>query len=322
MKSKVILIVCDGMRADVAAKQMGYVESLCHNRRGHKWIAYADNPSVSKTNYETIVTGMPSIHHGVVTNLMSGRSKMKRSIFSEVKARRGKTACLGSHWFYDLHGSSAPFNARKHKEVNDPRDAIQIGRFQTGEEVSSAELLETADFIVHKYNPDFMLIHVQDIDHIGHTKGLGKDYIQAVEGLDELLGIYLPTWLKTYTVIINADHGMDKYKNHGGTACDVVTIPFYILPKMKSKPTESYLRDLKTHSDTIYQVDVARIVLDLMGIHDFGAYQRRVFNSIGFNPADMTCHRNLRTHLRSNPKSKSRPKSKSNSSDVLIKTMT
>lgn len=285
--NKVILIVCDGLRADIAHDQFGYVESLVSHHQGHSWEAYADHPSVSKTNYETIVTGMPSVHHGIVTNLMNRRTKMKRNIFTELKKHKRIAACIGSSWFYDLHGSHAPFEAKKHKEINDTKDNIPIGRFQTGEEVPTADLLETADYVIHKYHPDFVLVHIQQTDHIAHTKGIGSVYIQEVEGIDELLGVYLPTWLKDYTVIINADHGMDQHKNHGGLDCDVVQIPLYIICKHFRK--HKYLMDLKKHKPIIYQADVARIVLDLMGIEDFGKYQRKIWKQIDYDPSQLKC---------------------------------
>ena len=225
MKNKVILLLCDGLRADMAFEQLGLLESLCNHGKGYRWVGYSDSPSVSKTNYETIVTGMPSLKHGFVSNLIHGKSKMKKNIFSEVKRKGGKTACVGSSWFYDLYGKQAPFKSRKHKEIDDSSELIQHGRYQSSEEVSSQDLLETSDHIIHKYKPDFLLIHVQDIDHIGHTKGIGEEYNQAIEGLDELLGIYIKDWLKDYTIVLCADHGMDMYKTHGGAICDTIHIP-------------------------------------------------------------------------------------------------
>jgi predicted AlkP superfamily pyrophosphatase or phosphodiesterase len=301
MRNKVIFILCDGLRHDMAADQLGYIEALCHHGQGHRWTGYSDSPSVSKTNYETIVTGMPSLHHGFVSNLVQGKSQMKHNVFSEVKKHKGITACVGSNWFYDLYGKGAPFQSRKHKEINDKNEIIQIGRYTSAEEVSSQDLLETSDHIIHKYHPDFLLIHVQSIDHIGHTKGIGKEYNQDIEGLDELLGIYLPQWLKTYTVIIGADHGMDPYESHGGATCDTMHIPVYILDKhFRRNPYFKHLLSKKY----LHQTEMARIITEIMGIKSFGLYQDKVFQKIKYKPI-MEC----RTYLKKS-QSKSRSKSK------------
>jgi len=277
-------VLCDGLRADTAVEQLGYVEALCHHKQGARWSAVADSPSVSRTNYETISTGMPSVHHGFVTNLMHGKSKMKKNMFTEVKAHGGTSAVIGSSWFYDLYGNDAPFVATQHKEINDRKEPIQIGRYQSAEEISTQELLETTSYIIDKFNPDLTLVHVQDIDHLGHTKGIGREYIQAVEGLDELLGVYMPHWLKNHTVVICADHGMDSHRNHGGMECSTVKIPFYILGK--------HVPNIEPDK-IVHQTDVARIVLHIMGIHGFEKYQEKIFKSIHYVPM-LTC-RNDRT---------------------------
>eukprot|EP00741_Cyanophora_paradoxa_P003187 tig00000681_g3096.t1 len=70
----------------------------------------------------------------------------------------------------------------------------------------------------------------QGPDRVGHASGPGRDYHQAVEAIDELLGLYLPEWLKTHHVVITADHGIDRHRSHGGTGKALRHVPLYFLP--------------------------------------------------------------------------------------------
>ena len=69
--NKVIMVLLDGVRADTAFSYMGYLNSLCLNTdKGIRTTSICDNPSVSRTNYETLHTGVPSVVHGITSNLV------------------------------------------------------------------------------------------------------------------------------------------------------------------------------------------------------------------------------------------------------------
>src|SRR3990172_7109022 len=100
-KTKIIMILCDGMRAD-GIKEMGFLNSLCDNANiGQRTVSICDNPSVSRTNYECLLTGVPSLIHGITSNLITEKSKMPRNVFSELVKNGKTTAVVGSSWFYD-----------------------------------------------------------------------------------------------------------------------------------------------------------------------------------------------------------------------------
>jgi len=238
--NKVITILCDGMRADTARDEMGYINSLCDGDIGKRYISIVDNPSVSRTNYETLHTGVPSSVHGITSNLVLQKSKMENNIFRDVKKNGGTSACIASSWFYDLYGKEK-YNYVKHKEINnDPTEDITYGRFFSDDIPTNVDnscegighIFQVSDFIIHKHTPTYVLIHIISTDKIGHEKGINSEYKNEVRRIDSILGAAVPRWFGLgYDIIITSDHGMDENNNHGGTKPCVTEAPLYILSK-------------------------------------------------------------------------------------------
>ena len=263
------MILCDGMRSDVAFEEMGYVNSLCDTSSfGKKYISIVDNPSVSRTNYETLHTGVPSLIHGITSNLVLKKSTMDRNIFREVISNGGTTSCIGSSWIYDLYGKEK-YNYLKHKEINkEDNDCISYGRFFSDDVPDAVDnvcegighIFQISNFLIYKHQPDYVLIHVISTDKIGHEKGIGKEYRNEVSKIDAILGAGIPLWFDLgYDIVITSDHGMDKNNNHGGLKCDVMMAPLYILSKKGWDPSRNN-SDKKYHHTDIAPMIVERIV--------------------------------------------------------------
>ena len=286
--NKVVMILCDGMRADTAFEEFGYVNSLCNNTNiGIKTISVADNPSISRTNYETLHTGVPSTIHGITSNLILGKSKMERNIFRDLKKANKTTAVIGSSWFYDLYGNSDKYFYLTHKEINpENNEDITYGRFFCDDIPDAlddsveglAHTFQIADFLIYKYNPDYVLIHVMTPDKAGHENGIGKKYSNEISKIDSVLGATLPRWFEqNYDVIITSDHGMDVNHNHGGSKCDEMLSPFYLLSKKGW--------NLKIDSNRIHHTDIAPIILDrILPDNDFHQYRAKLFKNSNFKP--------------------------------------
>lgn len=272
-KNKIILILCDGMRADTAFQEFGYINSLCDNSAiGIRSVSIVDNPSVSKTNYETLHTGVPALIHGITSNLIPGKSKMERNIFKELTANGRTTGVVGSTWFYDLYGKDKYFYLN-HKEINkEDNEVITYGRFFHDDapdaiEESTESLVNTmqlSDVLIYKYLPDYLLIHIMTPDDTGHAKGIGKEYSNCISTIDKVLGATVPRWLDMgYDIIITSDHGMDINHNHGGSKCDEMKAPLYVLSKKNWKPI----------IDNMYHLDVAPLIIKrLLPNSDFEPY--------------------------------------------------
>lgn len=256
---KVILIIVDGMRADVAHKTWGYMQSLCDANKAKRVPCTADNPSVSLPCYESILTGKPSTVHGVTSNYYSGKSTMKSNIFKEFKRRGRTTGAVCSSWIYGLYGRNAPFDHRKHKIVDDPKEQIMHGRFYTSEAFEDLETMEFADHLIHNHAPDFVLLHLSQMDHIGHDKGIGSEYQYHSELVDEQFSIYFPQWLKNYAIVVTADHGMNRHKTHGTVEEGVVKVPLYVASKSPTRLKGIESRDY-------HHTHIARICCTLGGV--------------------------------------------------------
>jgi predicted AlkP superfamily pyrophosphatase or phosphodiesterase len=290
-RKKIIMILCDGLRADTAQEQFGYINSLVDNGNvGIRTISIVDNPSVSRTNYETIHTGVPSLIHGITSNLVVEKSKMTRNIFKDITEAGGTTGVVGSSWLYSLYGKE-DYLHYKHKELNkEDGEYITYGRFYSDDipdEIKMnpegiAHTLQMSNLILYKYHPDYLFIHLITPDIIGHHDGVGEKYNTEANRIDAALGVLVPHWLSAgYDIIITSDHGMDSDKNHGGKSCDVMKAPLYILSKKGWKPKLN---------DITYHTDLAPMILErLISDTDFRSYQESLISNSGYKKEGNDC---------------------------------
>ncbi len=255
--SKVVLVLSDGLRDDTAAEQMGYLEHLVETRQATRYTALAELPTVSRVLYETIHTGQRPSQHGITSNLVARRSTQP-NIFG-IATQQGRVTAAASHWFSELY-NAYPYDPVEHSEVNDPALPIQHGRFYFSDPYPDFELFSTASLLLRRYQPDYLLIHPITVDDVGEAIGSqAPAYSRQVESQDEILGFYLPDWLKRgYTVLITADHGMDGEKSHGGAATGSRRVPLYLI-----QPGQPGLGNT---GETVSQLRIAPTVLTLMGL--------------------------------------------------------
>lgn len=285
-QNKVIMIICDGMRADMAFDEFGYVNSLCDTTNvGLRTTSMVDNPSVSRTNYETLHVGVPALIHGITSNLVQNKSQMERNVFREL-TKKGKTSgVVGSSWFYDLYGKDPKYLYVKHKELNkDPGEDITYGRFFSDDVPEAvdknveglAHTFQLSDHLIYKYFPDYLLIHLVTPDKIGHHEGIGKEYRNEISKIDSVLGATVPRWLDMgYDVIITSDHGMDTNHNHGSSKCDVKEAPFYLLSKKGWKPT----------LDQMKHIEVAPLIIErIISDSNFRSYRNGLIRDSNYQP--------------------------------------
>lgn len=256
--SKVVLVISDGLRDDTAAEQMGYLEHLVVTKQATRYTVLAELPTVSRVLYETIHTGQRPSQHGITSNLVV-RPSTQPNIFSLARQHGRITAAAASHWFSELYNTH-PYDPVEHSEVNDPTLPIQHGRFYFSDPYPDFELFSTATLLLRRYQPDYLLIHPISVDGVGEAVGSqAAAYSRQVESQDEILGLYLPDWLKRgYTVLVTADHGMDGEKSHGGAAPGSRRVPLYMM-----HPGQAGLGNTDA---TVSQLRIAPTVLTLMGV--------------------------------------------------------
>ena len=89
--NKVILILSDALRYDVAKANMGFLGHLVENKLASLYKIIGELPSMSRPMYETIHTGLPSREHGIVANSVA-RLSTKPNVFHSVKSAGKVTA--------------------------------------------------------------------------------------------------------------------------------------------------------------------------------------------------------------------------------------
>jgi predicted AlkP superfamily pyrophosphatase or phosphodiesterase len=256
--NKVILVLSDGLRYDVAVARMGFLGHLIETKQANLYEVQGELPSLSRPMYETIHTGLPSSEHGIVANSIV-RCSIKPNIFS-LAAQAGKTtAAAAYYWFSELY-NRAPYNPIDDREVDDPSLPIQHGRFYTRDEYPDIELFHTAAMLARRYSPDYLLVHPMGMDYQGERSGAdSKEYRNHASKQDTWLAPLIVEWLEGgYSILITGDHGINTDHTHGGTTPDVRRVPLFLI-----QPGLSGGGDTR---QVISQLQIAPTLLVLLGL--------------------------------------------------------
>lgn len=256
--SKVILIMSDALRYDVAKSHMGYLGHLVESKQATLYKIVGELPSMSRPMYETIHTGVVSSEHGIVANTVNRLSRMPNIFGCTVEA--GKvTAAVSYYWISELY-NRAPFDPIEDKEVDNDNLLVQHGRFHRTDDYPDEESFASAAFLVRKFSPDYLLLHPVMMDYTGETYGSDSvQYRKQAIKQDVLLGPLSLEWRERgYTILVTGDHGINNDGHHGGTASEQREVPLFIIPP-----------DRKGKGDTgelVSHLNIAPTVLKLLDI--------------------------------------------------------
>lgn len=256
--SKVILVLCDGLRYDTAVEQMGFLGHLVESKLVDLYKSVGELPSMSRPMYETLHTGLPVIEHGVVSNQIARRST-KHNIFQAAREAGKTTAAVAYYWFSELY-NHAPYDMINDREVDDESLLIQHGRFYSKDDYPDAELFATAGMLIRKFNPNYLLVHPMGMDYTGETYGADSgEYRVHATRQDMMLANLIPEWMdRGYNILVTSDHGMNVDKMHGGTTADVREVPLFII--RPGIPGEG------NSDEVISQLQLAPTICKLLGI--------------------------------------------------------
>jgi predicted AlkP superfamily pyrophosphatase or phosphodiesterase len=254
---KTIFILVDGLRLDTARSHMGFLNHVAEQGAAAFLQARSELPSLSRPLYETLLTGLPPLAHGVIGNLVSRPSRCE-SLFDLARAAGGKTAAAAYGWVCELY-AACPFDPLKHRDWNDDDARIQHGRFYWEDDYPDTHLLADAESLRRSFEPDFLFVHSMNVDDLGHKRGgESPEYQAQAARLDAALAICLPLWRQEgYQLLITADHGMNALKFHGGTSESERAVPLLV-----------WADGVKGgYDDTVLpQTQVASLACALMGI--------------------------------------------------------
>ena len=233
---KVILVLSDALRYDVAKDNMGFLGHLVESKQASLYKIVGELPSMSRPMYETIHTGLPSSAHGIVANSIVRRSSMP-NVFQAVKDAGKITSAAAYYWFSELY-NRAPYDRIEDKETDNDSLPIQHGRFYTEDNYPDAELFASAAHLTRKLSPDYLLLHPMGMDYHGETFGAdSKEYRNHAIHQDMWLAPLIQEWLGGgYTVMVTGDHGINRDGAHGGTTPEQREVPlFWIQPGIKGR---------------------------------------------------------------------------------------
>jgi predicted AlkP superfamily pyrophosphatase or phosphodiesterase len=256
--NKIILILCDALRDDIAAQNMGFLEHLVEEKRASRYTVIASLPTLSRPLYETIHTGLPAVEHGITSNSIVRRSSVP-NLFEVARQHHRTTAAAASYWYSELY-IRAPYDIVNDHETDDESQLIQHGRFYREDDFPDAELFATGEMLRVRYQPDYLLVHPMGIDWVGHLYGAdSSQYRNQVIVQDQLMSTFIPNALQEgYTVLVTGDHGMSADHQHNGTTPDVRHVPLYIIPSDGNGAGDTH--------HVVSQLQIAPTVCRLLGV--------------------------------------------------------
>jgi len=263
--NKVILVLSDALRYDIAKENMGFLGHLVETNLASLYRIRGELPSLSRAMYETVHTGLLSSAHGIVANSIIRRST-RPNIFQSVRDASKVTAAAAYCWFSELYNRS-PYDPIDDKEVDDENLPIQHGRFYTEDEYPDRELFCTAALLVRRFSPDYLLIHPMGMDYHGEAHGSDSNqyHDQAIKQ-DMWLAPLILAWRENgYTIFVTGDHGINSRGLHGGTTPEQRDVPFFVV-----RPDGHGKGDT---GETLSQLQIAPTVLRRLGIAIPGTMQ-------------------------------------------------
>jgi predicted AlkP superfamily pyrophosphatase or phosphodiesterase len=125
--SRLILVILDGLRFDVAQASMGYLGHLVETSQAKLYKVHTELPTLSRPLYEVLLTGTSVSVNGITANDVV-RSSHQTSVFHLAVQQGLTTAAAAYHWFSELY-NRVPFNPLTDREQHDLTQPIQHGKF-------------------------------------------------------------------------------------------------------------------------------------------------------------------------------------------------
>jgi len=256
--SKTIFVLIDGLGYEAAEENLGFLEHLAEQGMGIKARVLSELPSSSRPLYETLMTGLPVVRHGIVNNLVIKRSDC-RSIFDLCGEKGLKTAASAYYWMSELY-SKAPFDMLRDRISLNKSGAVDYGIYYFEDSYPDSHVLADAEYLRTTYDPYFMLVHTMNVDDAGHAGGGGSvEYQKAAAKLNIILSSALPLWIKEgYDILVTSDHGMNEFGLHGGNSPRQREVPLYLV--------SNKLKKRGCLNETIPQLAVAPMLCQLLDL--------------------------------------------------------
>lgn len=256
--NKTIFILLDACQYEAGTRNLAYLEHLVDCGKGAKYKVKGEIPSQSRPIYATLLTGLPVYAHGIVHNQICKTLEVP-NIFSLCKENGGVTAAAAYSWVSELFNQS-PFRSERDYIQMHSGKQIDHGIFYWEDMYPDSHVVADGEFLLRKFNPDFLMVHTMCIDYMGHLHGAGSvQYENAVAYAGNVLAVPVSRWLEAgWNVVITADHGMNQMGMHGGTDEIQRDTPLYIFSEQ--------VQNGRFEETCISQLNVAPLLCRLLGI--------------------------------------------------------
>lgn len=253
----VVVIGVDGMSPDGIRKaNTPMLDSMVQNGAATMQ-ARSVLPSSSSPNWASMIMGADTEQHGITSN---GWEKFDHQLPPVVATKNGTFPTI-----FTLFKDQQP-----QAHVGAIYDWDGFGRLFEKEDVDfdingDHEDGTTTDAITYlkEHTPKFTFVHLDHVDHAGHSMGHGSpEYYTSVAKADSLITEIVKATKDTgmfekTLFIVSADHGGLGY-GHGGESLAEMTIPFIMYGAGVKKGYEI--------EETVYQYDNAPTVAYAMGL--------------------------------------------------------
>ena len=192
-------------------------------------------PTVTWPSHTTIISGVIPEVHGILNNRRPREeggenywfaSLLKVPTLLNAAKRAGKTTAaitwpvtVGAPLDYNLpeyfrrrQGGSMDFESVTSKAV--PADlADRIAKVHPefrGEWIDDRTRTQATIFLIRRYHPDLMLVHLVDLDAAAHEHGpFSPEANKTLESIDGMLGEMLAALPSDYVFVLTSDHGFE-----------------------------------------------------------------------------------------------------------------
>lgn len=227
--ARIVVVVADGLRADVAAQAMGFVGALMESGQAASAQLRCSLPSLSRPLYASLITGETPLEHGIVSNQQI--QACGPSLFDDALAAGQRCAVVAYHWFYELLAGRA-FEPLVHRLASVPERGVIQASWYFEDPYPDSHTLADAEALRLGSAPDLLFVHPMGPDDSGHRHGGESDgYRHSVRQLDMALALVVPRWWAAgYDVVLTSDHGMGADRMHGGRSDAERLVPFFWMP--------------------------------------------------------------------------------------------
>ncbi len=218
-KKKVLLIGIDGLQFEqIAQTNTPNFDKFTIKRAFTGGVLGSKTQQVTSSgpSWMTILTGVWVDKHKVFSNSSQQISNSK-SVFNYIKTANSKSY-------------TSSISTWKNINLLLYKDMYKVGFSSQGEGDDHSTNLAVSQ--INDRAPDFVFIHLDDIDHAGHAYGFGNEYSESIRKIDKRIGRLLAAVNKRehsnneeWLVLLVTDHGRGvKGKGHGNQTISEKTI--------------------------------------------------------------------------------------------------